>query len=142
MLELPSCHFSMMKNLGATFDPHNMNPSFSNPAKPDEKVYVILDVCHMLKLVRNTLASCGIIVDADGNKIMWQYIEELHKLQDKEGLHLGNKLKKAHINWKSQKMKVNLASQTLSASVASALRLKLVTCYFINLNVMITLPLQ
>ena len=48
-------------------------------------------------------------------------IGELHKIQEKEGLHLGNKLKTTHIQWKRQKMKVNIAVQTLSASVADAI---------------------
>ena len=119
----PSCHFSMMKSLGVVLDANGMNTSFPHPSIPEERVFVILDICHMLKLVRNTLGSYGIIVDGDGRKIMWQYIEELHKLQQTEGLHLGNKLTKAHMQWESRKMKVNLASQTLSASVAAAMRL-------------------
>jgi hypothetical protein len=51
----------------------------------------------------------------------WQFVEELHKLQESEGLHLANKLRSAHIKWKPQKMKVNLAAQALSSSVADAL---------------------
>ena len=117
----PSCHISMMKALGATIDANNLKTGFPNPTKPSETIYAILDVCHMLKLARTTLATCGIIVDGAGNQIRWQYIKDLHELQEKEGLRLANKLKSAHIHWKSQKMKVNLAAQTLSASVATAL---------------------
>jgi len=36
------------------------------------------DVCHMLKLLRNTFAS-QTMVDGDGHQIKWTYIEELHK---------------------------------------------------------------
>ena len=75
----------------------------------------------MLKLVRNTLAEKEIILDKDGGKILWQYLVDLHKLQNDEGLRLGNKLKKAHIQWKQQKMKVNLAAQSLNSSVADAI---------------------
>ncbi|KAJ4923070.1 hypothetical protein JOQ06_027806, partial [Pogonophryne albipinna] len=63
----------------------------------------------------------GVLVREDGQQIMWKYIEELHKLQEKEGLRLGNKLKMAHIQWRNQKMKVNLAAQLFSSSVADAL---------------------
>ena len=59
--------------------------------------------------------------DRDGNTNDWKFIEELHKLQETEGLRLANKLRSAHIDWKPQKMKVNLAAQTLSSSVADAL---------------------
>ena len=63
----------------------------------------------------------GTLVSRDGGKINWQYLVELHILQDTQGLRLANKLKKTHINWKQQKMKVNLAAQALSSSVANAL---------------------
>ena len=117
----PSCHFTMLKELGASTDLSNLDPSFPNPGNPAERVFVLLDACHMLKLVRNTLASCGIIVDGSGKKVEWQYLLRLHELQEKEGLHLANKLRSAHISWQQQKMKVNLAAQTLSSSVADAL---------------------
>ena len=97
-----------------------MIPYFLHPSNK-KKIYVLLDVCHMLKLVRNTLAEKEIILDKDGGKILWQYLVDLHKLQNDEGLRLGNKLKKAHIQWKQQKMKVNLAAQSLSSSVADAI---------------------
>ena len=45
---------------------------------------------------------------------------ELEKLQYREGLRIGNKLKLAHIEFQQQKMKVNLAAQIFSSSVADA----------------------
>lgn len=98
-----------------------MIPYFPHPQNENEKIWVLLDVCHMLKLVRTTLAEKGIIVDKDNAKILWHYLVELEKLQSHEGLRLSNKLKKAHINWTQQKMKVNLAAQSLSLSVANAI---------------------
>ena len=82
---------------------------------------MLLDVCHMLKFVRNTLAQGGILIDGNNNKIQWQYLVSLQKLQEKEGLRLANKLTAAHIQWWQQKMKVNLAAQALSSSIADAL---------------------
>ncbi|XP_037801972.1 uncharacterized protein LOC119596716 [Penaeus monodon] len=79
-------------------------------------------MCHMLKVVRNTLADGGILVDLNGEHIRWQYIVELHKLQACEDLRLGNKLKLTHIEWRQQKMKVNLAAQVFSSSVTDALQ--------------------
>ena len=48
----------------------------------------------MLELARNALAELKVLQDSDnGNKIEWRYIENLHKLQQEEGLKLGgNKL--------------------------------------------------
>ena len=117
----PSCHFSMLSTLGASLHPSKMIPYFPHPQNKDEKIWVLLDVCHMLKLVRNTLAEKGIILDKNNGKILWQYLVELEKLQAAEGLRLGNKLKQAHIKWAQQKMKVNLAAQSLSSSVADAI---------------------
>ena len=117
----PSCHFKMAAELGASFVRASLRPSFPHPIDSQHEVTIFLDVCHMLKLVRNTLAEGGILVDHNNNKISWQYVEALHKLQESEGLRLGNKLKASHIHWRQQKMKVNLAAQTFSSSVADAI---------------------
>jgi hypothetical protein len=116
----PSCHFSMLRALGATLDVNNMRSSFAHPADPTQLVHVLLDVCHMLKLLRNTLADGGLLRTPNG-EICWKYIEELNKLQEMEGLRLGNKLKMAHVRWEKQKMKMKLAAQVFSSSVADAL---------------------
>lgn len=117
----PSCHFKMMEELGAAMKLPTMDPSFPHPADSNQRVHVLLDICHMLKLIRNTLASGLIITNREGEKISWTFIKELHKLQEEEGLRLGNRLKAAHMNWEKQKMKVNLAAQAVSSSVADAI---------------------
>jgi len=111
----------MMHALNLKIEPPNMKCWFPHPADASVRVNVILDACHMLKLMRNCLASYGVLKDDNSDKINWNYIEQLHKLQEREGLRLGNKLKSTHIMWQKQKMKVNLAAQTLSASVADAI---------------------
>lgn len=117
----PSCHFTMLSEPGASLVPSNLDPSFPHPSNNQGQIHAFLDVCHMLKLVRNTLATWPYLLDAEANKISWKYLEELQKLQDSQGLHLGNKLKATQIKRWEQKMKVDLAAQTLSASVADAL---------------------
>jgi len=117
----PSYNFSMMEAVCTNLVPPNMQSWFPHPADPSIHVFIILDACHMLKLMRNCLAPNGIQKDDQGAKINWNYIEQLHKLQEAEGLRLGNKLKAAHMMWTKQKMKVNLAAQTLSASDADAI---------------------
>lgn len=59
------------------------------------------------------------LITTDGF-VSWKYVEDLHSLQESEGLHVANKLRKAHIAWRDQTMKVKLAAQTLSESVATA----------------------
>ena len=103
----------MAKLLGADINYHK--PYFLNPYS-NEKVYIILDPCHMLKLVRNTLGEIGIVSDGFGNQIRWDHIVELSKIQTKYGLHVANKIRKKHINFQNEKMKVNLAAQVLSNS--------------------------
>ena len=93
----PSCKQSMVQLLGAKLDVHDLDPSFALPGHVNQKIHVILDLCHMLKLVRNTLATQKIIINGSGGKIGWELIEEQHKIQDEEGLRLGNKVPGAHI---------------------------------------------
>ena len=75
----------------------------------------------MLKLARNALAELKVLQDSDGNKIEWRYIENLHKLQQEEGLKLGGNYRKSIMMFTKCKMKVNIAAQTLSSSVADAI---------------------
>ena len=110
----------MFGALGASITPDKLQPYFAHPGNSNVNVYIMLDVCHMLKLIRNTMAT-QVMYDGEGRPIKWSYIERLHELQQNEGLRAGNKLRSAHIAWQKQKMKVNLAAQTLSASVADAL---------------------
>ena len=119
----PSCHFSMLKDLGADISMNSscFRPSFQHPSDSSIHVNVLLDACHMLKLTRNTLADRGVLYDGEGRRISRSYVEALNTLQEEEGLRLANRLKKSHIQWCKQKMKVNHAAQALSASFADAL---------------------
>ena len=117
----PTTHQAMLKLLGAVLSVDNMQAYFPHPCDENEKIYIFLDACHMIKLVRNTFSDWKVLKDKDGKTIEWKFLEELNELQEKEGLRLANKLRKSHMSWKPQKMKVNLAAQTLSSSVADAL---------------------
>ena len=99
----------------------NLDGSFDHPAIPGDKIYVILDICHMLKLARNAFADMQVFVTPGGEKISWEYIRELQRAQQKDILHLGNKLKAKHVQWQNHKMKVSVAAQTLSHSVYAAI---------------------
>ena len=84
------------------------------------KIYVALDACHMIKVLRNLFADLFVLNTPDG-KVQWQHIKDLVAVQEKGQLHLGNKLTKHHINYKTQIMKVKLAVQVISQSTADAL---------------------
>ena len=117
----PTTHQAMLKLLVGRLSAEDMQAYFPHPCDNNEKIYIFLDACHMIKLVRNTWSDWKVLRDKDGNTIEWKFIVRLQELQEKEGLRLANKLRSAHIDWKPQKMKVNLAAQTLSSSVADAI---------------------
>lgn len=111
-------NITMTNLLGCSSEINNVLPFFLNNGK---KIVIFYDPCHMIKLVRNCFGEKKIIVDGHGMFIKWEFIEKLEALQNAEGLHLGNKVRKAHLNFFKQKMKVRLAVQLLSESVADAL---------------------
>ena len=85
-------------------------------------IFVIMDACHLVKLVRGTFHDFKVLYTEDGDQIRWNYLQSLLQLQMTEGLHLANKLRKDHIEYENMKMKVYLCTQLLSESVASALQ--------------------
>ncbi|KAG0425489.1 hypothetical protein HPB47_027343, partial [Ixodes persulcatus] len=113
-------NFKMAKCLGADISSHTMKTGFDHPADASKKVSVILDACHMIKLIGTCLGSVSHLLDDKGSPVKWSYIVALEALQAQVGLHLGNKLTKVHLEWKKQKIKVKLAAQALSSSVAGA----------------------
>ena len=88
----------MMQELGANLDVAAMRSTFEHPVGVNGEVAILLDACHMLKLIRNYLAFGTEFQDEHGGVISWKYVDELHKLQSQEGLRLGNKLKRADID--------------------------------------------
>lgn len=116
-----AANLSMTKILGADFsDVNNFKTCFPHPTT-SAPVYVLLDACHMLKLVRNCFGEKRIFKDCNDSIINFSFIDRLYELQSKEGLHAANKLKKQHMEWRRQKMKVKLAAQMLSESVAEGI---------------------
>lgn len=99
----------------------DLHPHFPNPADESKNIKVILDICHMVKLIRNVLASKQIFYNDKNEPIQWSFISKLEKVQVEEGLTLANKLRTRHVQWWRQKMKVKLAVQTISLSVAKSL---------------------
>lgn len=117
----PRTNFSVLKKMGANFDPTSLKVTFPHPCDANQNVTVLLDPCHMVKLMRNAFSDLKVLVDPDGKEIKWEFIQSLQCLQGEEGLRAGNKLRLEHIEWHRQKMKVSLAVQTLSLSVANSI---------------------
>ncbi|GBM01114.1 DNA transposase THAP9 [Araneus ventricosus] len=115
-----SNNFSMAKQLGCNFDDVNsLKTCFPHPSDSNQEIAVFPDPPHMLNLVRNTFGEKRCLFSSE--IIDWKYVEALHKLQESEGVHLGNKLRGGHIKFSKQKMKVKLAAQLFSSSVADAI---------------------
>lgn len=115
-------NIGMAKELGAVMDYNNLNPTFPHPTNKELRVHVILDVCHMLKNVRNVLGAKKIFYNSKGEAIEWKYFQKLDELQTLEKLHVANRIRRSHIEWYKQKMNVRIAAQTFSQSVGDAFR--------------------
>ena len=113
-------NITMLNNLGAKITAKDMKVTLNKKNCDNKPIFVIMDVSHLIKLVRNTLGDMKTLISPDGQAVSWRYVQELHKLQSIEGLHLANKLRKCHIEYSKHKMKVNLAAQTISDSLATS----------------------
>lgn len=103
--------------LGARFDLDQ--PYFRSPTYPEQKIYIILDPPHMLKLIRKHFSSNRIY--HNDQLVNWNLLEILVDKQSLDNFNLSNKLTKLHINWKQKPMNVRLAAETISNSAANAL---------------------
>ncbi|KAK6167116.1 hypothetical protein SNE40_021216 [Patella caerulea] len=114
-------NISMCHLLGCNFEYHQQDPKpfFQLPGITN-RIWVVMDACHMVKLIRNALEAYGTLMSAKG-AIKWDHIRQLNEVQEEIGLRLGNRLSANHLAFKQQIMKVSLAVQTLSNSVARAL---------------------
>ncbi|KAK0141213.1 DNA transposase THAP9 [Merluccius polli] len=88
---------SMCNQLGCELkgDPREpLQTSFPHPVI-GEKVFVMMDAWHMLKLACNMLQAYSPIATTTG-QIHWRYINRLHDLQ-KDGLHAANTITDKHV---------------------------------------------
>jgi len=79
----------MFTELRASTNVDNAKPHFTHPCEPRKVVNVMLDVCHMLKLIRNTLGTQNIF-DGNDRIIKWERRSQIRK-QIKTGT-LGRKI--------------------------------------------------
>lgn len=86
-----------------------------------EKIYIILDPSHAIKLIRNTLGSVKNIYEGK-NVIKWQYFEDLVSYSGNKEFGLTHKMNKRHIQFEDRKMHVRTAVETLSQSTADSMQ--------------------
>lgn len=115
-----SSNISTCKWLGANVGttPSNIVQYFLNPVEKSERIYIIYDPSHMIKLVRNHLANRKVIYDYNNRAIEWKFIERLHVLKISNQFTGSHKLCSEHIKI-TNKMHVATVVETLSDSVAN-----------------------
>lgn len=96
--------------------------SFFNIDGVPNDIYISLDNCHMLKLIRNNWRNYRVFYNSNGEKIEWRYLQMLHELQNEKFLCLAPKITSTHIYFDNCKMKVKLATQIFSCAVANGLK--------------------
>lgn len=112
-------NISACKALGASFDILNMKPYILNPNS--NKIHILLDACHMLKVARNCIATEKFIHNRASKKtVSWVYFERLEACRNQKNF-ICHKLTKKHMQWYRSKMDVRLAAETLSDSVANSM---------------------
>jgi len=111
---------TMCTKLNASFKYESLTSSITNVINK-EPIFLFLDPCHMIKLVRNTFGDKQVFKNNEGKYIKWVFIEKLFEKQNTEGLRAGTKLTKRHLNYRNKKMNVRLVVQILSESVSKAL---------------------
>lgn len=114
-----SSNIKMCNLLGASFKLNNFRNFIINPVDKS-KIFIMLDACHMLKLIRNCLGAVN-IYDNENRKISWHYIESLEKFRTKRNF-VTHKLTKKHVQWRKNKMNVRLAVQSLSNRIANSIK--------------------
>lgn len=113
-----SSNFTACRHLCASFQMHDLKPYIINPFDQSH-IYIMPDACHMIKLIRNFIASEKVFRNASNEKIEWSFFEKLENRRDTKNL-VTHKLTKRHIQWDRAQMDVRLAVQTLSNSVAES----------------------
>lgn len=98
--------------------PLNIVPYFLNPVENSERIHIIYDPSHMIKLVRNHLEKRKVFYDYKNGAIEWKFIERLYVLKISKKFIGTHKLSSEHIQI-TNKMRVGTAVETISDSVAN-----------------------
>ena len=88
----PTSNWRMFEILGAKLYSKTPKVSLDLANCRNIPIFVTLDACHLIKLIRNALGDCGTFISPSGESIKWSYLVRLNNLQKEKGLHLANKL--------------------------------------------------
>jgi len=93
-----AANMSMVSLLGANLNYADLKPNFKHPLTEDN-VHIVLDPCHMVKLIRNCLGDWGLLFDKNNKPIKWIYFKHLVDMQNVTGLHAATKIRTRHIHY-------------------------------------------
>ena len=121
------------KKLGIISSKDNISEHFSHPCRPDEPVFVIADVPHLVKNLRNhTVGDQPIILpddvvakfDLPGNTVCAKPLKQLVTYQENCELKPAPNLTSKHLQLPHfEKMKVSAALNVFSHSVSASIEL-------------------
>ena len=98
-------NLATVRKLGCVLTPSAIQHHFPHPST-QRPVFVFLDACHALKLVRNQFCAMQEITVPGRGIARWIHLSELNKFQRQQSLTAANKLSDRHIDFQQQKMKV------------------------------------
>ncbi len=97
-------NISMCNKMGANISIDNLTNWFSHPVTK-AKVYVFLDACHMLKLMRNLLGNKEEIwFEGFEHPVKFSHFKTLVEHQEETGFRSGNLLTWPHINYHNHRI--------------------------------------
>lgn len=110
-----SCSIEMSDDSSSSTDSSSLTNVTDSDGQPSHPTFVMPDPSHMIKLVRNFFGERKKFLDHNGAIVDFRYIVMLNDLQESEGLHLANKLRRQHVDFFRQNIKVKLATQLLTS---------------------------
>jgi len=117
-----AANLTMVNALGGNISFEKTQNWIPHPSTTLYVVYIFLDACHMLKLVRNLFGDfLEISIVGFDHPAKWQHIVQLHKDQLAIGLRAGNRLTANHLEFHKHEMKVSYAAHFFSRSVAAGI---------------------
>lgn len=98
----------------------NFNKPFFTSPKTSHNIFVLADVPHMLKLIRNNFLDYGFVID--NKEITKSTIENILKLTEMSDLRITHKISEEHLTVAGTKrQKVKTAAKLFSHTVAQAI---------------------
>ncbi len=117
--DMGPCNRGLATGLGVTKD----QPFFPHPDRPDQPIFWVFDVPHLLKLCRKHFLESGFILKS-GTRITKTMLMAIHSATRKNDIVAGHHLTDAHLHVRHQdQQSVKKAAQLLSWRTASLVKL-------------------